>query len=109
MSDRHQAGADAPVPGSSPARAAADDEPRSPMWLPALGGALFLAVGLWWAVTPSAPPPAPEAAASASAPPSVPAPPPAAVASANPPPIVRGMPPQAPSAAVERLRNLQHH
>src|SRR5579863_5725381 len=52
-----------------------DDEPKSPMWLPALGAALFLGVGLWWAVTPSAPPPVPagsEPAASAAARPSEP-------------------------------------
>ncbi len=36
------------------------DEPKSPMWLPALGAALFIAVGLWWAVTPSPPPPPPD-------------------------------------------------
>lgn len=46
------------------------DEPKSPMWLPALGAALFITVGLWWAVTPSPPPPpeepaVPEGAASA--------------------------------------------
>ena len=38
------------------------DEPKSPMWLPALGAALFIAVGLWWAVTPSPPPPPPDEA-----------------------------------------------
>jgi hypothetical protein len=39
------------------------------MWLPALGAALFVAVALWWAVTPSAPPIGPdvEGAPSASA------------------------------------------
>ncbi|HEY3819039.1 MAG TPA: hypothetical protein VGL81_17840 [Polyangiaceae bacterium] len=31
-------------------------EPQTPMWLPALGAALFVAVALWWAVSPSAPP-----------------------------------------------------
>ena len=44
-----------------------DDEPKSPMWLPALGAALFLGAGLWWAVTPAAVQPAPDTAASASA------------------------------------------
>jgi len=44
-----------------------DDEPKSPMWLPALGAALFVAVALWWAVTPSAQPIAPDAAPGASA------------------------------------------
>jgi hypothetical protein len=33
------------------------DEPRTPMWLPALGAALFLLVGIWWATRPSAAPP----------------------------------------------------
>ena len=32
-------------------------EPKTPMWLPALGAALFLLVGLWWATRPE--PPAP--------------------------------------------------
>jgi hypothetical protein len=32
-----------------------EDEPKTPMWLPALGAALFVGVALWWAVTPSAP------------------------------------------------------
>jgi hypothetical protein len=30
-------------------------EPQTPMWLPALGAALFVSAALWWAVTPSAP------------------------------------------------------
>ena len=42
-----------------------DDEPKTPMWLPALGAALFVSVALWWAVTPSAAPIAPDDAASA--------------------------------------------
>jgi hypothetical protein len=48
------------------ATAAESDEPKTPLWLPALGAAIFVAVGLWWAVTPSPPPPgvAPDAAAS---------------------------------------------
>jgi len=58
---------------------AVDDEPKTPMWLPALGAALFVSVGLWWAVTPPAPPPvdadqAASASASAAAPPTPPAP-----------------------------------
>ncbi len=28
----------------------AEDEPETPMWLPALGAALFIALGLWLAV-----------------------------------------------------------
>jgi hypothetical protein len=44
------------------------DEPKTPMWLPALGAALFLIVGIWWAMRPSdAPAPSAEPAASASA------------------------------------------
>ena len=47
-------------------------EPQTPMWLPAVGVALFVSVALWWAVTPKAPPPPPQngemPAASASAP-----------------------------------------
>jgi hypothetical protein len=34
-------------------------EPQTPMWLPAVGVALFVTVALWWAVTPKAPVPAP--------------------------------------------------
>jgi hypothetical protein len=36
------------------------EEPKTPMWLPALGGALFLALAVWWIAAPAAPPPAPE-------------------------------------------------
>jgi len=42
----------------------ASDEPKSPMWLPALGGALFLIWGIWWATRPNPPPP-PEPAVTA--------------------------------------------
>lgn len=54
------------------------DEPQSPMWLPALGIVLFLVAGIWWATrpVPQAPPP-PPAAASATPP---------AVSIAPPPP-----------------------
>lgn len=31
-----------------------EEEPQTPMWLPAVGAALFVGVALWWAVTPSA-------------------------------------------------------
>lgn len=47
-----------------------DDEPQTPMWLPALGVALFLAVGIWWATRPEYHPPPPAPAPSASAAPS---------------------------------------
>jgi hypothetical protein len=33
------------------------EEPKTPMWLPAVGAALFLVVGVWWAARPSPPPP----------------------------------------------------
>jgi hypothetical protein len=72
------------------------------MWLPALGAALFVAAGVWWALQPKAKPPAdiaPETAASA----------PASAASGNPgqPP-----PPGADTAAqfdkaLERIKALQ--
>jgi hypothetical protein len=26
------------------------DEPKTPMWLPALGAALLLLLGIWWAI-----------------------------------------------------------
>jgi hypothetical protein len=35
------------------------DEPKSPLWLPALGAALFLLAGIWWVTrTPEPKPPA---------------------------------------------------
>ena len=43
-------------------------EPKTPMWLPALGAALFLIAGVWFAVSSAKPAPeaaAPEGAASA--------------------------------------------
>lgn len=53
-----------------------EDEPKSPLWLPALGAALFLVAGIWWFAfgTPepkaTSPDDAASAAASASAAPS---------------------------------------
>jgi len=29
------------------------EEPKTPMWLPALGVALFLLAGVWWATRPA--------------------------------------------------------
>ncbi len=72
------------------------DEPQTPMWLPALGVALFLAYGIWWATRPTPlPPPEPEAAASASV--AASAPPPGAQ---NVPPVLR-MPPGASGVPVQ--------
>ena len=46
----------------------AQDEPKSPLWLPALGAALFLLAGIWWlAWNPEEPKPAAAEAASAAA------------------------------------------
>jgi hypothetical protein len=95
--------------------AAADDEPETPFWLPALGFVLFVAGGLAWAITPPAqaatppawvPPPvqtvvAPQASAAAAAPappaPAPPTPPPAPTVMPGGPPRPLAFPP-APSA-----------
>jgi len=69
---------------SDPHAAPLDDEPRSPMWLPALGAALFVGVAIWWAVTPSAAAPLPEGYPIASIVVN-PAPPPTAATAARPP------------------------
>ncbi|MCA9588130.1 MAG: hypothetical protein KC657_22560 [Myxococcales bacterium] len=45
---------------------AAPPEPKTPMWLPALGAVLFLLVGLAWALSPASPPPTTDAAPAAS-------------------------------------------
>ena len=69
---------------------AVDDEPKTPMWLPALGAALFTSIGLWWAVTPADPPPAAvDQAVSASAATAVPA---LAGQAPQAPPAVQPMP-----------------
>ena len=62
----------------------ADDEPKSPMWLPALGAALFLGGALWWAVTPSSTPAGVDAAAASASAVAAPTPP----ANAAPPATV---------------------
>lgn len=41
------------------------DEPKSPLWLPALGAALFLIAGIWWVTR--APDPVPPSTADAGA------------------------------------------
>ncbi len=33
----------------------ASDEPKTPMWLPALGALLFLVAGIYWATRPAEP------------------------------------------------------
>ena len=90
---------------------AQDDEPKTPMWLPALGAAIFLSVGLWWAVTPADVPPAdanqaPSASASVAAapapPPPAPTPPPPAPAPRPAVSVVTAPPP--PSGAPQRKR-----
>ena len=45
---------DQTTPGSHPANGA-PEEPKTPMWLPALGATLFLIVGIWWATRPAEP------------------------------------------------------
>jgi hypothetical protein len=47
---------------------AQEEEPQTPMWLPALGVALFLVAGIWWATRAVPQPAPPPAAPSASAP-----------------------------------------
>jgi hypothetical protein len=70
------------------ASAPAEDEPKTPMWLPALGATLFVSAGLWWAVTPGDPlPGADQPVASASAPATA-APPPAPTAAPRPLPTL---------------------
>lgn len=68
----------------------AQDEPKSPLWLPALGAALFLLAGIWWlAWNPSGDAEAKAAAEAASA---------AASASAAPAPAGDGGAGAAPAA-----------
>lgn len=89
---------------SDPHVSAPDDEPKTPMWLPALGAALFLAVGLAWAVSPASPPPPPEAAASAA--PAPPAPAPIASAAPSPGTLPAGAP-QNPEELQRRLKEMR--
>src|ERR1700733_3064747 len=83
------------------ASAPQDDEPKSPIWLPALGAAIFLGIGLWWDVMPSAQATGPQPGASqvmaqASAPPAPPGAPPAPGLAPSPPTGAAGqmMPPR---------------
>jgi hypothetical protein len=41
-------------------------EPNTPMWLPAVGAVLFLTVGIFWGLSPGAPPDGTSPAAAAS-------------------------------------------
>lgn len=83
-----------------------DDEPKTPMWLPGLGATLFVAAGLWWAVTPSAAPPASDAAAvtSASASASAAAPAPRPTPTPRPSPSPPTMPAPTPSNSGKPMR-----
>jgi hypothetical protein len=71
-----------------------DEEPKTPLWLPALGAALFVALAVVWATLPGAPPPVTAVAAqtpgAAGAPPAGAATAPAARAPA--PPLPPGHP-----------------
>jgi hypothetical protein len=75
-----------------------EDEPKTPMWLPAVGAALFVGVALWWAVTPSAAPRAPAETAPAAS----------AAAAAAPNPQAQALPtmqqPAAPPASAQQAR-----
>jgi len=95
MSDQHVAGTKSFGGAASPQ----DDEPKTPIWLTAVGAALFVGVALWWAVTPSTPAPTPaEAAPSASV----------AAAAAAPNPQAQALPPAqhpaAPGASAQQAR-----
>ena len=96
MSDQHVAGTKSFGGAASPQ----DDEPKTPIWLTAVGAALFVGVALWWAVTPAAAPSTPaEAAPSASV----------AGAAAAPNPQAQAQPPAqqrpaAPGASAQQAR-----
>ena len=108
MSEQHVAGG-----------APQEEEPQTPIWLPALGAALFVGAALWWAVTPSSAPSTPaEPAASASAATAAAAPNPQAqaVAPAQPLPPPNGsagqqarvpMPSALPAELQKRLNDLR--
>jgi hypothetical protein len=75
-----------------------DDEPRTPMWLPAVGAALFLVVGILWAISALSHPRADAAQAATVAPSAAAAPSAAPLRPAVPPPpgghegVIRKMP-----------------
>ena len=105
MSDPHAAKA-----------AVLDDEPKTPLWLPALGAALFVSVGLWWAVSA---PPAPavdadQAAASApstpppSPPPPQTAPPQRPMPQVPPPGSAPSMPSNLPKGMQDRIQRMRN-
>jgi hypothetical protein len=87
MTEQHVGGPKSLAGQASPQ----EDEPKTPMWLTAVGAALFVGVALWWAVTPAARPPTP-----AETPPSASV----AAAAAAPNPQAQAVPPaQQPAAA----------
>lgn len=97
------------------AAAAVEDEPRTPGWLPALGAALFIAAGLWWAVTPAkvaaTGASAPTSPASA-APPPAPTPPAATALPAmpvNPQRQPMPMPSTLPPSLQQQIQNIRNH
>jgi hypothetical protein len=79
------------------------DEPQTPMWLPMLGGALFLVAGIYWATRPVYHAPQPEPVASTAAVPSAaPSAPPADMRHAPPMGVASARP--MPSALRGRFR-----
>jgi hypothetical protein len=109
MTEQHVAGASG-IPQ--------EEEPKTPMWLTAVGAALFVGVAAWWAVTPSAPSTPVETAPSASAPAAAAAPNPQAQAVPPAQPLQQAAPPAlpariplpsaAPSAGAPNLRVKPH-
>jgi hypothetical protein len=62
-----------------------DEEPKTPMWLPALGVAFFVGLAIVGATLPDQPAPPASQPSAATAPPTPPSPPPGAVARPAPP------------------------
>jgi hypothetical protein len=84
-----------------------DDEPQTPVWLPALGFALFVVGGVAWAVTPpavsAAPPPMPAPSVVVAPPPAPQAAPPPAPQPAQAPPTNPPQPLQRPGSTVPKI------
>ncbi|MCA9618839.1 MAG: hypothetical protein KC731_07455 [Myxococcales bacterium] len=87
---------------AEPATTLSPGEPSSPLWLPALGAALFAAVGVWWFAGDEAAGDGAEPGKAAGAATAVAAPPEAAPPAVKPPPapappaMVRPLPPLRP-------------